>query len=791
MSNEADTCRKFVLPKLVDAGWDNEPHRINEQITFTDGRIVLAGNKVKRRPQKRADYLLRYTRDYLIAVVEAKPDYLSAGDGLQQAKDYAEILGLKFAYATNGVEIIEFDYLTGHERLLTQFPSPSELWQRLQNNQSITPEDGQRLLTPYYHHSGKSPRYYQEIAINGVVQSVLQDKKRILLTMATGTGKTEVAFQICWKLWSARWNRTGEHRRPKILYLADRNILVDDPKDKEFAPFGDARWKIENGEANKSRDMYFAIYQSLAKDERRPGLYKEYRPDFFDLIIVDECHRGSARDDSNWREILEYFTPAFQLGMTATPLREDNRDTYLYFGNPIYQYSLRQGIDDGFLAPYRVHRIITDYDAAGWRPSKGELDRYGREIPDGEYQTKDFERVVALKARTEAIANHLTTFLKKTDRFAKTIVFCVDQDHADEMRRAIGNLNKDLVSQYPDYVCRVTSNEGGIGRGHFGRFQELETETPAILTTSQMLTTGVNAPTCKNVVLARVVGSMSEFKQIIGRGTRVRDDYGKLWFSILDYTGSATRQFADKDFDGDPAMINEEKIDETGVTYETTVTEEPVVSADDWTLDAYGTTAITIDDTTKEPRKYFVDGGQVAIAAHLVYELDPDGKQLRVVKYSDYAADKIRTLFPGAIRMREQWANPKERAEIIRQLEERGISFDELADSVGQPDADPFDLLCHLAFNAPLRTRRERAERLMHERQDFFDHYSPEAKAILEELLEKYAQHGTAQFVVPDVLKVPPISDRGNVIEIVGYFGGAEKLREAVNELQTLLYAGF
>lgn len=791
MANEADTCRKYILPKLIESGWDNEPHRINEQITFTDGRIVLAGSKVKRRAQKRADYLLRYTRDFLIAVVEAKPDYLSAGDGLQQAKEYAEILGLKFAYATNGIEIIEFDYLTGQERLLQQFPTPSGLWQRLQQGQDITTDDSQQLLSPYYHHSGKSPRYYQEIAINRVVQSVVQGKKRVLLTMATGTGKTVVAFQICWKLWSARWNATGEHRRPKILYLADRNILVDDPKDKIFAPFGDARWKIENGEANKSREMYFAIYQSLAKDERRLGLYKEYKPDFFDLIIVDECHRGSSRDSSNWREILEYFSPAFQLGMTATPLREDNRDTYLYFGNPIYQYSLRQGIDDGFLAPYRVHRIITDFDAAGWRPSKGELDRYGREIPDEEYQTKDFERVVALKARTEAIACHLNDFLRKTDRFAKTIVFCVDQDHADEMRRALTNLNQDLVSQYPDYVCRVTSNEGDIGRGHLGRFQELETETPAILTTSQMLTTGVDAPTCKNVVLARVVGSMSEFKQIIGRGTRVRDDYGKLWFSILDYTGSATRLFADSDFDGDPALVSEEKIDMAGATYETTIIEEPPVVEDGCVQDDYGPTGVIIDDGTPEPRKYFVDGGQVAIAAHLVYELDPDGKQLRVVKYSDYAADKVRILFPGAIRMREQWANPKERAEVIRQLEERGINFNELADSVGQPEADPFDLLCHLAFNAPLRTRRERAERLKNDRNDFFDHFSPEARAILEELLEKYANHGTAQFVVPDILKVPPISEHGNVIEIANYFGGAEKLREAVNELQTLLYAGF
>ena len=379
--------------------------------------------------------------------------------------------------------------------------------------------------------------------------------------MATGTGKTLVAFQICWKLWNARWNRTGDYRRPKILYLADRNILVDDPKDKDFAPFGDARHKIEFGQAIKSREMYFSTYQAIAKDERRPGLYREYAPDFFDLIIVDECHRGSARDESNWREILEYFKPAFQLGMTATPLREDNRDTYRYFGNPIYTYSLRQGIEDGFLAPYRVHRVVTTYDATGWRPSQGELDRYGREIPDGEYHTPDFERVVALRARTEAVAHHLTDFLKKTDPFGKTIVFCVDQEHADEMRRALNNLNPDLVQKYPDYVCRITSEEGQIGRGHLSNFQELEKPTPVIVTTSKLLTTGVDVQTCKNIALVQVINSMTEFKQIIGRGTRVRDDYGKLFFSILDYTGSATRLFADPEFDGDPALITQEEID--------------------------------------------------------------------------------------------------------------------------------------------------------------------------------------------------------------------------------------
>jgi type I restriction enzyme R subunit len=787
MANEADTCRKYVLPKLIDSGWDNDPHSFTEQRTFTDGRIVVSGGKVHRRPQKRADYLLRYTRDFPIAVIEAKAEYLSPGTGVQQAKDYAEILGLKFAYATNGHGIIEFDYLTGLEQEITQFPAPSELWERLATSQGLDEGKKTRLLTPFNHLSGKSPRYYQEIAINRAVQAILQGKKRVLLTMATGTGKTVVAFQICWKLWSARWNRTGEYRRPKILYLADRNILIDDPKDKIFAPFGEARHKIENGVAIKSREMYFAIYQAIAKDERRPGLYREYAPDFFDLIIVDECHRGSAKDESNWREILEYFQPAYQLGMTATPLRNDNIDTYQYFGNPIYIYSLRQGIEDGFLAPYRVHRVITTVDAAGWRPDAGELDRFGREIPDGEYTTKDFERIIALKARTQAIARHLTDFLKKADRFAKTIVFCVDQEHADEMRRALNNLNADLVQQYSDYVCRVTAIEGDIGRGHLSRFQELETLTPVVLTTSQLLTTGVDVQTCKNIVIARVVNSMTEFKQIIGRGTRVRDDYGKYFFSILDYTGSATRHFADPDFDGDPVLITEEEIDETGqVTGEEIVQPE---ESEEGSEVVEPEPPIIKDFPPHEPRKFYVDHGFFEIAAHLVYELDADGKKLRVIRYTDYTADRVRTLYPNAAALREQWADPAQRALIVESLAERGIDFKELAEATGQPGADPFDLLCHVAYNAPLRTRRERADRLRRDQKDFFDRYGPEAKVILHELLEIYADHGPAQFSIPDVLKVPPISAHGNVIEIAACFGGPDPLREAVQQLQTLLYA--
>ena len=783
--NEADTCRKFIVPRLQAAGWDNEPHSIAEQRTITDGRIVPVGQGFVRRPPKRVDYLLRYTRDFSLAIVEAKPTFKIAGDGLQQAKQYADMLGLSFAYASNGQGIIEFDFLTGLTKTRPDFPTPDELWQRYCAGRGITTgEVADRLLTPSNFAVGKGERYYQQIAINRVIEAILKGDRRVLVTMATGTGKTAVAFQICWKLWSSRWNRTGEHRRPRILYLADRNILIDQPKDGIFAAFGDARHKIESGEVIKSREMYFAIYQALADDERRAGLFRAYARDFFDLVIVDECHRGSARDDSAWRVILEHFQPAFQLGMTATPLRDETRDTYLYFGNPIYQYSLRQGIDDGFLAPYRVHRVVTEWDAAGWRPSKDELDRYGRAIPDDEYQTKDFERVVALRARTERIARHLTEFMKKADRFAKTIVFCVDQEHASEMRIALSNLNSDLVARYADYVCRVTADEGDIGRGHLDRFQDVETRVPTILTTSQLLTTGVDAPTCKNIVLARVVGTMTEFKQIIGRGTRVRDDYGKLWFNVIDYTGSATRLFADPAFDGDPARIMEEELSEDGKV--TAFHEDPAPYADPAPTDTGST--IT-EPPTDNRRKYYFDGGQVEVAAHLVYELDSDGKQLRVVRYTDYAAEKLRTLCPTAPELRKRWADPNQRSEIIQLLEERGVSFDQLAEISQQPEADPFDLLCHLAFNAPLRTRRERAQRLRETRKDFFDRYSTEARQVLDELLEKYSDHGDAQFVLPDVLRVPPISRHGTIPEIINLFGGPENLRNAVAELQAELYA--
>lgn len=787
---EADTCRELVTPKLLAAGWGEAPHGIGEQRTFTNGRLIVTGGRVRRDRQRRADYLLYVRRDFPLAVVESKGIGQPAESGVQQARDYAEMLGLKFAYATNGRRIIEIDYIQGTEREVERFATPAELWQRLQTAITLPEAAAPHLLEPFNLVSGKIPRYYQQITIHRVIEAILLGRTRILGTLATGTGKTCVAFQVCWILWNSRWNRTGEYRRPKILFLADRNILVDDPMAKMFAPFGDARHKIAGGDVSQGREMYFGLYQSLSTTAE--DVFRQYRRDFFDLIVIDECHRGSSRDDSRWRAVLDYFAPAVQFGMTATPLREESRDTYAYFGAPVYTYSLRQGIEDGFLAPYRVHRVITTVDAAGWRPSKDELDRYGRPVPDEEYQTKDFERVVALRARTQAIAKHLTDFLKGTDRFAKTLVFCVDQDHAAEMRQALLNLNSDLVRDYPDYVCRVTADEGAIGLTHLAHFQDVDRPTPVILTTSQLLTTGVDAEMVKNVVLARVVGSRSEFKQIIGRGTRLKVDYGKEYFNIIDFTGTATRHFADPDFDGDPAQIEEVTIDDAGATLAQVDTtpasvEEPVT---EYLNDPSAEPGAILTEPPVEPRKFYVDGGEVEVIGHLVYDLDPDGKKLQVVRYTDYSGRAVRTLFADRDALQSAWASPDTRQVVLQALAERGIGFEELAAGANQPEADPFDLLCHLAWNAPLLTRRQRAEQARGATQDLFSRYGDTAREILSLLLDSYIERGLTQFnTLSELMKVQPFDRFGTPAEIAArHFGGIQPFKEAVSRLQTALY---
>lgn len=785
---ELDTCREYILPALHRAGWKDE--QVVEQRYFTDGRIVPTGRGHRRKLGKRTDYLLEIEPGFPIAVVEAKRLYRLPGDGLQQGMDYAEILGIPFAYSSNGEGIVEHDYDTGAQTDLDGFPSPDELWRRYRAWRGLEEEEvSEGVVTPFNRElrkadgSIKEPRYYQRIAIDRAVEGILAGNKRLLLTMATGTGKTFVALQVVWKLWNSEL-QTG--RRPRILYLADRNILVDQPIDREFKPvFGEAVWKV-SGSAKTGREIYFALYQNLSDAAEGPGVFHDYPQDFFDLVIVDECHRGSARDDSTWRAILDHFEPAAQLGMTATPLREDNRDTYRYFGNPIYQYSLAQGIDDGFLAPYRVRRVVLTPDAMGWTPEKGQLDRYQREIPEGLYTTPHFERVVSLLQRTDAAARQLTEYLKRTDRFAKTIVFCVDSEHAEQMRAALHRANEDLTRQYPHYVARIVSAEGEIGRHHLDDFIDPETETPVIATTSKLLGTGVDIPTCRNIVLFRPIGSMVDFKQIIGRGTRVDPDNDKLSFQIIDYSG-ATALFADPEFDGDPEAITDEEIDDEGNVVDETEVAEP---EPEYGEESEGDEEVSVEELEAGgARKYYVDDGEVFVYAESVYLLDPDSEKLVAVSYERYVTDQVRRLFPDALELRTRWRTHQGREDIVQLLEARGISFEELAEKTGLVDADPFDLLLHIAWNAPVLSRRDRASRLRREQASFLDEFAPEARQILDELLEKYAHHGIDQLDDLHVLEVPPFSAYGSPVEIAKRFGGSESLRRAVERLQDLLYA--
>ncbi len=780
MANEADTCRKYIVPKLYNAGWEDD--FISEQQGITDGRIVPLGQKHTRKERLIPDYILHIRKNIPIAVVEAKADYKHPAQGLQQSMEYAERLGVKFAYSSNGKGIVEHDYLTGQERDLTEFPSPDELWARQRGEFELTDEkDASDALTAYYEEvGGKTPRYYQQVAINRTVNAVIRGQERILITMATGTGKTFVAFQIVYRLWQVK-------RKKRILYLADRNVLIRQAKTRTFSPMEQALHRIQR-KAVKSREVYFALYQALDTPGEGPNLYEQYPPDFFDLIIVDECHRGSARPEGSWRKILEYFSPAQQIGMTATPLRNDNVDTYQYFGDPIYEYSLKEGIEDGFLAPYRVNRVNMNVDAHGLEIDPGILDRFGREIPDGLYGTKDFERTISLLTRTEAVAQHLTDYLQSTDPYGKTIVFCVDQEHALDMRSALARLNPELVKRHPDYVARVVSDEGKTGRMHLYNFTDPEIETPVILTSSQMLTTGIDAPTCRNIVLFRAIGSMTDFKQIIGRGTRVSAEHDKFWFTIIDYTG-ATRLFYDPAFDGDPVRVTETTIDEQGQEIDTQDSEEGTLEPDS-PPEEYPLP----DDPDRRigmmPRKFYLDDGvTVYIVGEQAFELDPEDNILRTVQFTDYVAEHVRRISPNAEHLRQLWPLPEQRKEIMAQLRARGIDPDHLAQVTHQQEADALDLLLNVAYNAPLVTRRERAAKLRQEKPNFFNTYTPAAREILNQLLDKYADFGIAQLSdLSAVLKVPPFSQRGTPLEITEIFGGPEQMRAAVEHMQILLY---
>ncbi len=781
--SEADTCRKEVLPKLYESQWTDD--KILEQRPFTAGKIIVIGRIGKRKKPKKADYLLRYSQNFLIAVVEAKRSYKSAADGMQQAKDYALILGLQFAYATNGKEILEYDFITGLETKVALYPTPVDLWKRLNKIESIKSGIQEIFLKPFVATPGKEIRYYQQIAINKAIKSILEGKRRALLTLATGTGKTTVAFQIIYKLWTNRWNIKGEHRRPKVLFITDRSILITDPHSKDFALFGDARCLVPDEGFLTSREIYFTTYKSFEESEGRPGAFRKVPRDFFDLIVIDECHRGSASEDSNWRVILDYFNQSVQLGLTATPLRDDNKDTYLYFGNPLYTYSLRQGREDGFLAPYIVHRVVTDVDATGWRPEDGQRDSKGELIPDGLYTTPDFENSLSLLPRTKAVAKHLSDFMLKNGRFDKTIVFCVDQEHADDFRREFNNLNTDLTRQFPEYAVRIVSDEGDVGKGHLSKFMDIDEQIPVVVTTSRLLSTGVDVPTCKNIVIFRMVNSMTEFKQIIGRGTRVREDKQKLFFTILDYTGSATRNFADPDFDGEPPLITEEEINAEGETVPGTYEEFP--DPPEYTENDFEDFDGNVNDSGTR-RKFYVEGGTMGIAVETIQIIDPITGKLTTVQLSQYAKEQITTLFADSTDLKNAWVNSDGRTKLIEELENRGISIEQLMEITKQKEADPFDMLCFVAYNLKPLTRKQRAELVKKNKVDFFSHYSDKAKEILNEILEKYVDFGVNQ-IRPDIISVEPISKHGNPIEIVKEFGGIDQFKKTIEQLQKLLYA--
>lgn len=791
---EADTCRDYVMPRLEEAGWEGD--QIVEQYRITDGRVISVGTKHRRDTPLRADYVLEYRPGLPIAVVEAKRAYSIPGKGLQQAKRYAALLDVPFCYSTNGEGIVEDDRNTGIERDdLVGFPSPDVLWARFREWGGLDDLAAEGVLQPFNRAlrnpdgSVKEPRYYQRIAVNRSVRGILRGDKRLLLTMATGTGKTFVAMQIVWKLWNINW-RPG--RNPRILYLADRNILVDQPIEREFKPAfgtggGSPIWKLRGG-AKPGREIYFGLYQQLAdSSEGLDGMYRDFAPDFFDLVIVDECHRGSARADSSWRAVLEYFTPAAQLGMTATPKRDESVDTYDYFGGSIFEYSLAKGIDDGFLAPYRVRRVVLSPDAQGWAPDRGQLDLFGKEIPDGLYTTKDFERVVSLLTRTDAAAKHLTDYLRRTDPWAKTIVFCVNQEHADQMRRALHNVNADLTKDHPNYVVRIVSDEGDIGRSHLSDLADTEKRLPVIATTSELLSTGVDLPTVKTIVLFRPVGSMALFKQMIGRGTRLFPEEDKLSFDIIDYSG-ATALFSDPEFDGPPERVVHEVIDDTGNPTEGTVVEQVEPAVKPPAVDGPGDD-IRPGDLAAEPRvKFYVDDAEVWVTAEAVYHLDSDTERLRLVEYRDFVAETVRSLFPDANELRSKWASRVGRQDVLDALARYGIDSEELVERTAMVDADPLDVLVHVAWNQPLATRVERARRVRREHESFFEEFQPAAREVLAYLLEKYAEYGISELDDLAVLEVPPLSSLGTPAEIAAHFGSPDALRAAVQRLSDLVY---
>jgi type I restriction enzyme R subunit len=780
--SERDICTKFITPAILKAGWDLHT-QIREELSFTKGRIIVRGKLHTRGKQKRADYVLYYKSNIPIAVIEAKENNLSVGAGMQQALDYAETLDVPFVFSSNGDAFLMHDR-TGladkveQELSLEAFPTPEELWARYCKWKGVnTPEAKNTVEMPYYDDgTGRAPRYYQVNAVNRTIEAVANGANRILLVMATGTGKTYTAFQIIWRLW-----KSGTKKR--ILFLADRNILVDQTKNNDFKPFGAAMTKISKRQIDKSYEIYLSLYQAVTGTDEEQNIYKQFSPDFFDLIVIDECHRGSAAEDSAWREILAYFSSATHIGLTATPKETKEVSSITYFGDPVYSYSLKQGIEDGFLAPYKVIRIDIDRDLQGWRPSTGQVDKRGQVIEDRIYNQSDMDRTLVLEKRTELVAKKITEFLTATDPFAKTIVFCDDIDHAERMRQALVNLNPERVKENRKYVMRITGDEQE-GKAELDNFINPEERYPVIATTSKLMTTGVDAQTCKLVVLDQHIKSMTEFKQMIGRGTRINEDYGKYWFTIMDFK-KATELFADEAFDGPPIVVYN-----PGPNDPPTPPEEPGEEGGS----GGGLPGGEGGDTGGEGfppgpegkrAKYYIGDVEVHVIAERVQYYGPEGK-LITESLKDYTRKAVRKDYSTLDEFLKRWSSADRKAAIIKELEEHGVLLEALALEVSK-DCDAFDLICHVAFDQPALTRRERAEQV--KKRNYFTKYGEKARKVLEALLEKYADTGIENIDDIKILTLDPFSKMGTASELVSAFGGKSGYIAALHELENQLYA--
>jgi len=785
--SERDICTKFITPHLVAAGW-NVDTQIREEVGFTDGRIYVRGKVHARGAQKRADYILYYKPNIPIAVLEAKDNNHTVNAGIQQALGYAGTLDIPFAFSSNGDGFLFHDKTLKSGAIETElplgsFPSPEQLWQKYKAFKGIT-DDLESVVAQDYFSDGsnRAPRYYQQIAINRTVEAVARNEgnNRHLLVMATGTGKTYTAFQIIYRLW-----KSGVKKR--ILFLADRTALIDQTVRGDFRHFKEAMTVIKHKQIDTAYNIYLALYQGLS-DNNDTDAYKQFSPEFFDLVIVDECHRGSAREDSKWREILEYFTGATHIGLTATPKETKEVSSSEYFGDPLYTYSLKQGIDDGFLAPYKVIKVTLDVDAEGWRPPKGFKDKDGKLVEDRLYNRTDFDKHLVVEERRQIVAHKITEFLKGSDRFSKTIVFCVDIEHAEGMRKELANSNSDLVAANSKYVMQITG-DNEEGKRHLDAFISPTELYPVIATTSKLMTTGVDAQTCKLIVLDSNIGSMTEFKQIIGRGTRINEDFGKHYFTIMDFR-NVTALFADKDFDGDPVRVKEAGEDDDISGAENEADETPVIDGQtgdeiEFPEPEKPDVSIAEDPSTyARRRKVTVNGVEVTVLKERVQYMGDDGKII-TESLRDYTRKNVRTAYASLDAFLTSWKQADKKRAIVEELEQQGVIFAALNEEIGSA-FDPFDLICHVAYEQKPLTRKERAEQV--KKRDYFTKYGDLARKVIGALLDKYADDGVLDLENPEIIRLDPLSKLGSPVEIIRAFGGKPAYDAAIHALTDELY---